>query len=106
MLIGPAVLPTLGRSKRALYVLAAIAAIVPAYWWVVAFSPMLGEAGMYVAIIVLATTASWGLGMTIAVLQMVGINNGWRWARYPFPALTALVVIGALTLLIFWRSPS
>lgn len=104
MFIVPGVLPTLGRSKRLLSILAAVAAIVPLWWWVLAFSASDGMSRIVAKHIALLLTATWVFGLAVAILQRIGIARGWAWARFPFPALTALFVLGTLNLLAVGRN--
>jgi hypothetical protein len=96
-LLVPGVLPILGRSKRALYVLAAIAAVIPVTWWIAAF-----YVDYYAPLVAFLTTVAWVLGLAIAFLQRLGMDRGWPWARFPFPALTGLLAIGGMTLFLNW----
>ena len=94
-LLVPGVLPVLGRSASAAYVLSAIAAIVPLIWWIVAFA-----SGFYAPVIALLTTTAWAFGVSVACLQRMGMKRGWLWARFPLPALTVLTVLGGLTIVL------
>jgi len=93
----PGVLPTLGRSTRAIYFLALIAAIVPLTWWNVAF-----HHGFYAPLVALLTTVAWVFGLAVAFLQRSGMKRGWLWARFPIPSVSAFFVVWIATQFLDW----
>ena len=102
MLTVPGVLPTLGRSKVALYIFATLAAIVPLSWQVVAFVASDGMSRMFAASLVGYTSVVWALGLAVAIWQRIESDRGTKWARFPIPTLTTLLAIGGFNLLFIW----
>lgn len=97
-----ALVPMLARSWRMLLVLAILTGLVAGGFWAGAIFAGWDKDRMIFAIIAVAMTSGWVVGLGGAIFRLTGQGRGWRIASFPGPEILAASAVLALFLM-WWE---